>query len=98
MSLNVGSPLGSHSVTAKIGGGGIAQEYRAQDTKLDGDVAPNGLPQALRDRAFGAAESSQIYRRTTAKREAFRAQEAWKPGSSGGTSRGVSGYRRLVWE
>ncbi len=41
MPLNVGSRLGPYSVTAKIGEGGMGEVYRARDTKLDRDVAPN---------------------------------------------------------
>ena len=35
MPLEVGSRLGSYSVTAKIGEGGMGEVYRARDTKLD---------------------------------------------------------------
>ena len=47
MSLNVGSQLGSYSVTAKIGEGGMGEVYRARDTKLDRDVALKVLPEAF---------------------------------------------------
>ncbi len=47
MSLNVGSQLGSYSVTAKIGEGGMGEVYRARDTKLDRDVALKVVPQAF---------------------------------------------------
>ncbi len=49
MDLEVGSRLGSYSVTAKIGGGGMGEVYRARDTKLDRDVALKVLPQAFTD-------------------------------------------------
>ena len=49
MPLTPGTALGSYSVTAKIGEGGMGEEvYRARDTKLDRDVALKVLPQAFR--------------------------------------------------
>ena len=47
MSLTPGATLGSYSVTAKIGEGGMGEVYRARDTKLDRDVALKILPQAF---------------------------------------------------
>jgi len=39
MLLSPGATLGPYAVTAKIGGGGMGEAYRARDTKLDRDVA-----------------------------------------------------------
>ena len=47
MALQPGTSLGSYSVTAKIGEGGMGEVYRARDTKLDRDVALKVLPQAF---------------------------------------------------
>ncbi len=42
-----GTILGSYSVTAKIGEGGMGEVYQARDTKLDRDVALKVLPEAF---------------------------------------------------
>ena len=47
MSLQPGTTLGQHSVTAKIGEGGMGEVYRARDTKLDRDVALKVLPEGF---------------------------------------------------
>ena len=49
MSLTAGTRLGSYSVTAKIGQGGMGEVYRARDTKLDRDVALKVLPDHFAD-------------------------------------------------
>ena len=49
MPLEPGTTLGSYSVNAKIGEGGMGEVYRARDTKLDRDVALKVLPQAFTD-------------------------------------------------
>ena len=47
MGFEVGSRLGSYTVTAKIGAGGMGEVYRARDTTLDRDVALKVLPEAF---------------------------------------------------
>ncbi len=44
MALSPGTRLGSYEVTALIGQGGMAEVYRAKDTKLGRDVALKVLP------------------------------------------------------
>ncbi len=45
MTLAVGTTLGSYSVTAKIGEGGMGELWRARDTKLGREVALKTLPE-----------------------------------------------------
>ena len=47
MPLKPGTTLGSYSVTAKIGEGGMGQVYRGTDTKLNCQVALKILPEAF---------------------------------------------------
>ncbi len=47
MTLNPGATLGSYTVSAKIGEGGMGEVYQARDTKLDRDVALKVLPEAF---------------------------------------------------
>ena len=42
-SLTRGTTLGSYTVAAQIGAGGMGEVYRARDTKLDRDVALKAL-------------------------------------------------------
>ncbi len=56
MSLQPGTTLGSYTVTAKIGEGGMGEMYRARDTNLDRDVALKVLPQAFTDDPGSAGE------------------------------------------
>ena len=44
MSLAAGTTIGSYSVTAKIGAGGMGEVYRATDTRLDRTVTIKVLP------------------------------------------------------
>ena len=49
MALHPGTTLGSYSVTAKIGEGGMGEVYRARDTRLDRTVAIKVLPEHVAD-------------------------------------------------
>ncbi len=74
MPLEPGTTLGSYSVTAKIGEGGMGEVYRARDTKLNRQVALKVLPQAFTDdpdrparfqRGAQATPTSRRYSRPT---------------------------------
>ncbi len=47
MSLTPGTRLGVYEITAPLGEGGMGQDFRARDTKLDRDVAIKILPDAF---------------------------------------------------
>ena len=47
MSLSAGTKLGSYTVTAQIGAGGMGEVYQAHDTKLGRDVTIKVLPEAF---------------------------------------------------
>jgi len=47
MPLSPGTTLGSYTVTAKIGEGGMGEVYQARDTTLDRDVALKVLREAF---------------------------------------------------
>jgi serine/threonine protein kinase len=49
MSLTPGGRLGPFEITGAIGAGGMGEEYRARDTKLNRDVAIKVLPAAFAD-------------------------------------------------
>jgi eukaryotic-like serine/threonine-protein kinase len=48
MGLTAGTRLGPYEVVSSLGAGGMGEVYRARDTKLNRDVALNGLPETFR--------------------------------------------------
>ena len=51
MPLDVGTKLGTYTIQAAIGTGGMGEVYRAKDTKLGREVAIKVLHEALRQDA-----------------------------------------------
>ncbi len=49
MPLEPGTTLGSSSVTAKIGEGGMGEVWQATDTQLNRQVAPKLVSEDVRD-------------------------------------------------
>ena len=49
MQLEPGTQLGDYEIGEPIGSGGMGEVYRAQDTRLDRNVAIKVLPQEVAD-------------------------------------------------
>jgi serine/threonine protein kinase len=43
----IGTKLGPYEIVAPLGAGGMGEVYKANDTRLDRDVAVKMLPEAL---------------------------------------------------
>src|SRR5215471_17408675 len=51
MSLSLGTKLGPYEILSAIGAGGMAEVYKAKDTRLNRTVAIKVLPRYLSERA-----------------------------------------------
>lgn len=66
MALSPGDKLGPYEILAPIGKGGMGEVYRANDTKLDREVAIKVLPSALAqdpERSLDSSERRKFWRR-----------------------------------
>ena len=58
--LSAGTRLGPYEILSPLGAGGMGEVYRAQDSKLQRDVAIKVLPQAVAPSRRGRASKSSF--------------------------------------